>query len=104
MGGGRGVGAGQSPPNPPQKITLPQWLLKALGPGSAAARKAEVIPWSAQAPQEGCALDQPLFAGSTHAHMTLEWVLRRLVRCQICRHGERKGTWRRDTERGGTWT
>ena len=36
--------------------------------------------------------------------MTLEWVFHRLVRCQIRRHGEGKGTWRRDTERGGTRT
>ena len=27
-----------------------------------------------------------------------------LVRCQIHMHGEGKGTWRRDTEREGTWT
>ena len=41
----------------------------------------KVIPWPAQALQEGCAGDQPLFAGTAHAHMTLEWVFHRLVRC-----------------------
>ena len=45
--------------NPHKKITLPQWLLKALGPYSVAARKAALIPWSVQALQEGCARDQP---------------------------------------------
>ena len=29
---------------PPKKIPLPQWLLKALGPSSPAARKAAAIP------------------------------------------------------------
>ena len=41
---------------------LPQWLLKALGPQSATARKAGPIPWSAQVLQEGCAGDQPVFS------------------------------------------
>ena len=72
-----------------------------MGPGWAAARKAQVIPWSTQALQEGCAGDQPLLGGGTHAHMTLEWVSRRLARCQIHRHGEGKGTQRPRTERGG---
>ena len=83
-GGGGGHGGGQLPPTPP-KLTLPQWLLKALGPTSAAARKAALVPWSAQALQEGCGRYQPLFAGVSHAHMTLEWVFRRLVCCQIRR-------------------
>ena len=46
----------------------------------------------------------PLFAGASHAHMTLEWAFRRLVRCQICRHGEDKGTWLRDNEQVSAWT
>ena len=101
-GGGRwGRGGGQPPP--PQ-ISLPQWLLEALGPTSAAARKAAMVTWSAHSLQEGCARDQPLFSGASHAHMTLEWVFRRLVWCQICRHGENKGTWRRDSEQGGACT
>ena len=36
--------------------------------------------------------------------MTLDWVFRRLVRCPIRRHGENKGTWRRDSKREGAWT
>ena len=60
-----------------------------------------MIPWCAQAPQDSCAGDQPLFAGATRARMTLEWVFRRLVRCQIRRHGEVKGAQRQDIERGG---
>ena len=36
--------------------------------------------------------------------MTPEWVFRRLVCCQIRRHGETKGAWRRDTQRRGAWT
>ena len=91
-----------NPPPPPQKLTLPQSLLKPLGRTSVAARKATMVPCSAQALQEGCARDQPLFSGATHAHTTLEWVFRRLVRCQIRRHGEKKGTWRRDGKQGGT--
>ena len=39
---------------------LPQWLLEALGPQSATARKAGPIPSSAQVLQEGCAGDQPV--------------------------------------------
>ena len=64
----------------PQKITLPQRVVKALGPGLTATRKAQVIPWSTQALQDNCAKEQPLFAGRTHTHMTLECVFRRLVR------------------------
>ena len=58
-------------PNPPSKLTLPQWLLKPLCPTSAAARRAAVVPWSAQGLPEGCARDQPLFAGASYAHLTL---------------------------------
>ena len=65
--------------NPPPPLTLPQWLLKALGPTSAAAHKAALVPWLAEAPQEGCAKDQPLFTGASHAHMTVKWVFRRRV-------------------------
>ena len=46
------------PNDPPPP--LPQWLLKALGPQSATARKAGPIPWLAQVLQEGCAGDQPV--------------------------------------------
>ena len=79
------------PPKTPNKLTLPQWLLKALGPTSVAARNAAVVPWWAEALQEGCARDQPFFAGAWYAHKTLEWVVRCPVRCQIRRHGEKKG-------------
>ena len=41
---------------------LPQWLLKALGPQSATARKAGPIPSSAPVLQEGCTGDQPVFS------------------------------------------
>ena len=60
-------------------------------------------PWCARALQEGCARDQPLSVGTSHAHMTLEWVFHCLVRCQIRPHGESKGTWRRDSKPGGAW-
>ena len=86
------IGLPPPPPQPPPKLTLPQWFLKALGSTFVAAHKAALVPWSAQALQEGCARDQPLFSGAWHAHMTLEWVFRRLVRCQIHRHNENKGT------------
>ena len=60
----RGTGTGKfrllTPPMTPPP--LPQWLLKALGPQSATARKAGPIPWSAQVLQEGCAGDQPVFS------------------------------------------
>ena len=52
------MGAWWRPPPAAPKLTLPQWLLKALGPSSAAARKAAMVPWSAQALQEGCANDR----------------------------------------------
>ena len=59
-----------------------------------------MLPWSTQTLQEDCARDQPLFADGTRTRMTLEWVFRRLVRCQICQHSKGKGTWHPDTERG----
>ena len=64
---------GQPSPTPPSthKLTLPRWLVKAFGPNSTAAGKAAVVPWSAQALQEGCAKDQSLCSGASHAHMTL---------------------------------
>ena len=43
-------------PSPPSLSLLPpplQWLLKALGEGSATARKAGPIPWSAQVLEQG---------------------------------------------------
>ena len=90
-------------PRPPQ-TNPPPVAPKSPGPRVSGRPQGTGDPWSAQVLQEGCAGDQPLFAGGMHAHMTLEWVFRRLVRCHICRHGEGKGTWCRDTERGGTWT
>ena len=52
-------------PQPPNKLTLPQWLLKALGPISAAPRKAPLVAWSPRALEEGCARDELLFAGAS---------------------------------------
>ena len=49
---GRGTWWRPTPPKtPPSKLILPHWLLKALGPTSAAAHKAALVPWSAQALQ-----------------------------------------------------
>ena len=90
--------------NPPPKKTLPLWLPKALGAGSVAAHKAQVIPWSTKALQESRATDSTRVCRRHVAHMTLDCVFCHLVRCQIPRHAERKGTWRRDNERAGTWT
>ena len=90
-------------PPPPPKLTLPQLLLKALGPASAAARKAALVPWSAKALQEGCAKDQTLVAGASHAQITLEWVFEPLARCRIREHSENKGTWRWDSKQRGAW-
>ena len=56
------------PPCPPP---LPHWLLKALGPQSATARKAGAIGWSAQVLEPGCAGDQPVFSSPVHSHMTI---------------------------------
>ena len=69
---------------------------------SSTVRNVAAIPWSALALHEGSAGMQPLFAGATHAHMALKWVFRHHVRWQICRHGEAKGKWSRDTTHGGT--
>ena len=57
-GEGKVVYANPPPPNPPTTLTLPQCLLKTLGPTSGAARKATLVPWSAEALQEGCARDR----------------------------------------------
>ena len=45
-GGASGRGGGRSPQPHPQ-TNPPPWLVKALGPSSAAARKARMVPWSA---------------------------------------------------------
>ena len=97
--------ANPPPPDRSSQTTLPKWLLKVLGPTSAAAHKAAMVPWSAHALQEAWARDQPLFSGASDAHMTLEWVYCRLVLCTIRRGGKNKGTWRRDSEGRGasTW-
>ena len=52
-----GDGDGVEEIDPPNHPPLPQWLLKALGPQSATARKAGPIPWSAQVLKQGCAGD-----------------------------------------------
>ena len=70
-------------PPPMTPPPLPQWLLKAVGPQSATARKAGPILWSAQVLQEGCAGDQPFFSSPPHSHMTVMWIFRRLIRCLI---------------------
>ena len=88
-----------SPMTPPP---LPQWLLKAVGPQSATARKAGPIPWSAQVLEQGCAGDQPVFSSPAHSHMTVMWIFRRLLRCLIRRReGEHRGTWGKDASGGG---
>ena len=63
-----------------------------------------VVPSVVEALQEGSGRDQPLFAGASHPHMTLESVFRRLMRCQIRWHSENKGTRRRGSKRRGEWT
>ena len=88
-------------PPPQVHLILPQLLLKALEPTTSTARKAVGVPWSALALQQGCAGDQPLFVGASHAHMTPQWVFWRLVRCLIRRLGDGKGAWKKDTDRGG---
>ena len=101
---GRGTWWRPPPPNPPHQTNPPPVAPKSPGAhfcGCLQGRTGAVVGTGLQ---EGCARDQPLFAGALHAHMTLDWVFRRLVRCQIRRHGENKGTWRRDNERGGAWT
>ena len=72
----RGTGTGRRrrelrlltpPPSPP----LPQWLLKALGPQTATARKAGAIGSSAKVLEPACAGDQPVFSSPAHSHMTI---------------------------------
>ena len=77
-GDGDGDGDGVEVVDPPQSPPpLPPWLLKALGPQSASARKAGPIPWSAQVLEEGCAGDQPVFFSPPHSHMTVMSIFRR---------------------------
>ena len=83
---------------------LPQWLLKALGPQPATARKAGAIALSAQVLEQGCAGDQPVFSPPAHSHMTIMWIFRRLIRCLIrWKDGEHRGTWGKDVFKGGVW-
>ena len=90
-----------TPPMPPPPL---QWLLKALAPRSATARKARAIPWSAQVLEHGCAGDQPVFSSLVYSHMAVMWIFRRLIRCLIQRkEGEHRGTWGKDASRGGVW-
>ena len=102
-GDGDGVEVVDTPNHPPP---LPQWLLKALGPQSATARKAGLIHWSAQVLEQGCAGDQPVFFSPPpppHSHMTVMWIFRRLIRCLIRRkEGEHRGTWGKDASKGGS--
>ena len=88
---------------PPPVLPLPRWLQKALGFGSSNLGKAGAIPWSAQALEEGCGGDTPLFSALSKAHLTLKWVLRRLLRTLIRKNGDGKGGWNRDAGRGGAW-
>ena len=105
---GWGHGSGQPPPPPasslPNQSSPSSRLLKAPGPSFAATRKAAVAPRLAQALQKGCARAQPLFAGASYAHMTVERVFCRLARSQIRRHSKSKGTWWTDSKRGGACT
>ena len=96
---GEGVEVVDPPQHPPP---LPQWLLKALGPQSAAPRKACAIPWSARVLERGCAGDQPVFSSPAYSHMTLVWIFRRLIRCLIRgKEGEHRGTPGMDASMGG---
>ena len=98
-GNGDGVEVVDPPMHPPP---LPQWLLKALGPRSATARKVGAIPCSAQVLEQGCAGDQPVFSSPAHSHMKVMWIFRRLIRCLIRRReGEDRGTWGKDASGGG---
>ena len=99
-GDGDGVDVVDPPNHPP--TPLPQWLLKALDPRSATARKAGPFPWSAQVLEQWCAGDQPVFSSPSHSHMTIMWIFRRLIRCLIRRkEGEHRGTWGKDASKGG---
>ena len=101
-GTGTGTGMKFRLLTPPMTPPLPQWLLKALGPQSATARKAGPIPWSTRVLQEWCAGNQPVFSSPPHSHMTVMWIFRRLVRCLIRRkEGEHRGPWGKDASRGG---
>ena len=96
--GGRGMWWRPNPPDTPTKLTLPQYFPKGLVPTSAAVRGLH---------PRGLHKGSILFAGASHAHMTLEWVFCHLVRCQIHRQGENKATLRGDSEtasEGGAWT
>ena len=113
QGGGGGVGVKgpvpASPPwegvevvDPPHPRPIPQWLLKALCPQTATARKAGAICWSAQVLEPGCAGDQLIFSSPAHSHMTIMWIFWRLIRCLIRRkEGENRGNRGKDASRGG---
>ena len=73
----------RSKPPPPPVLPLPRWLQKALGFGSSNLGKAGAIPWSPQSLEQGCRGDTPLFSAPSKAHLTLKWVLRRLLRTLI---------------------
>ena len=89
--------------HPQEKLVtaLPKWILKALEPHSSTVLKAGVIQWSADVLQEGCGGDQPNFSAPSHAHMTMLWGFRGLLRCLIRRNGKNNGTWGRGAEGGG---
>ena len=98
-----GVGEGDvmvmdPPPNP---SNFDPMALKRLGPTTSTVRKATRDPWFAQARLQGCAREPPLFVGSSHTHISPQWVFRRLVRCLIRRSDEGKGVWKKDADRGG---
>ena len=93
----------RSKPPPPPVLPLPPWPQKALWFGTSNLGKAGAIPWSAQALEEGCGGDTPLFSAPSKADLTLKWVLRRLLRTLIRKNGDGKRGWNRDAGRGGAW-
>ena len=94
-----GVEVVDPPPCTPPPPLAP---LASQSPQSATARKAGVIPWSAQVLEQGCAGDQPVFCSPAHSHMRVMWIFRRLFWCLIRqREEEHRGTWGKDASGGG---
>ena len=76
-GGDSGDGEGDvietPPPPPPAKITLPPWLAKVIGPAISNVNKASAVPWLAQALEEACAPEHPVFHRAWHSCMIVLW-------------------------------
>ena len=103
MSQGRGGGYEVQEQAPPPGVTPAPVDPKSPGVRPSNLGKAGAIPWSAQALEEWCGGDTPLFSAPSKARLTLKLALRQLLRTLIRKNADGKGGWNMDAGRGGAW-